>query len=189
MQPIQFTDSMTVLAFIALALALVVAAHSGRAAYKAADSWRRAGYTVGAAIGLYTAAAYYIVLFVEPLANVAWLRPAILAWMLHFLMVMRVMATVITTSPSEQVRRELAEAKHKIINLSQGQDVFLDVMVHYQASMKKLEAAAVVLNEKYTGSDELVLNLRHDLTNMVIEQMELKEKLVRAKYEGAVGGE
>jgi hypothetical protein len=183
MNQLQFTDSMTVLALIALGLGATITAVSAWSAYHAIDNWRRSAYLVGAGIGLYTAVAYAIVL-AEPLATVAVLRPAIIAWMLHNLVVMRVMATVITTAPGEQARRELEGARHKISNLEQGRNIHEGIIAHYQEWHGDMKAALDALNEKYTGSNELVINLRHALTNMVDEQMKLKETLVRAKYRG-----
>lgn len=111
---IQLDDSMSALAVLAMITAAGVAIHSGRAARGAADNWRRWSFGVGAGLGLYTAVAYAIVLFVDATANTAWLRPAILFWMLHYLVVMRVIETVVTTSPSEQMAAENQRLEDKI---------------------------------------------------------------------------
>ena len=95
--------------------------------------------------------------------------------------------TVISSSPSEQVRRELAEAKHTITNLEQGRIIYEGVMSHYQETMTELEIAAAALKEKHGEDDKLIRNLRSALANMAEDNIKAKEVLMRAKFKEGRG--
>lgn len=182
---------MSALAVIALLTGAGIAIHSGMAAYGAIDPWRQWTFGIGAGLGLYTAGAYFVVLFVDATANVAWLRPAILFWMVHYLVVMRVVATVVATSPSEQMAAEnkrlngvIEDAKSLAQTFKGIADQYKEREAKWTAEKERMVADATTIRkaleaerEAKEKSAEKVLQLQYKAGQIFEEKMKLEEKI------------
>jgi uncharacterized membrane protein len=174
-------DSMSVLALLAMGIALGVMAVSAHHAHRAFDTWRRWVYIIGGLLGLYTAVSYTIVLFIEPLANVAWLRPGLMLWMLHYLGVATVVNAVVTTSPSEQVRAENKRLEEKITSAETMVNTWQGIVAGHKAREAKLEAEKEEMTADTKVIVESLAQARGKLVEMLDKQMELVTENDRLK--------
>lgn len=129
---IALDDSMSALAVLAMALAAFTAVSHALAWFQTSDKWRRAAYFAGASFGLYTAAAYAYVLFVDAGANVAWLRPAILAWMIHAQISKHTIETVASYDPDERCQRQTEQLEEQIADHLQS----INILQHNNANYR-----------------------------------------------------
>ena len=119
---VQLADSMTALAILAMVTGAGIAIHSSLAAWGIADRWRKWAYGVGAGLGLYTAVSYGIVIFVDASASVAWLRPAIILWMIHYLVMVRIIATVAEYDPDEMAQEKIKKLGYQLKDREQDNE-------------------------------------------------------------------
>jgi hypothetical protein len=138
-------------------------------------------YIIGGLLGLFTAVAYTIILFVEPMASVAWTRLVVIFWILHYLGVATVVNAVVTTSPSEQMRAENMRLEEQVASATSMVNTWQTIVASHKAREAKLEAEKKEMTADTKVIVESLAQARGKLVEMLDKQMELVTENDRLK--------
>jgi hypothetical protein len=167
-------DPASISALVALGIALGSVAVSAYHAHRAFDTWRMWVYIIGGLLGLFTAVAYTIILFVEPLASVAWTRLVVIFWILHYLGMATVINAVVTTAPSEQMKAENMRLEEQVASASSMVNTWQTIVASHKAREAKLEAE----KEEMTADTKVIVASLAEARGKLVEMLDEKLQLI-----------